>query len=109
MKNEDLKCYLRQSRDKKNGEKGGFCVRLLISDNSTKARRVEIGLRTNKEDEALARTRVIVNAFLACRLWLTNKRIWLETLKGGFIHVCKVGYQAEIPPRKSGANDETVR
>ena len=100
MKNEILESYLRQSPDRKNGSKGCWCVRLYVTDNVLKSRRIELGLGTNDKAEALARTRLIVTAFMACKVYVTNRKVLLELKQGGFTPIEEVGQALYFPPEK---------
>lgn len=100
MKTEILESYLRQSPDRKNGKKGCWCVRLYVTDNVLKSRRIELGLGTSDKAEALTRTRLIVTAFMACKVFVTNRRVLMELKKGGFVPIEEVGQALYFPPDK---------
>lgn len=100
MKTEILEKYLRQSPCIKPGKKGSWCVRLCVTDNVQKSRRIELGLGTNDKAEALARTRLIVTAFMACKVYVTNRRVLMELKNGGFHPIEKVGESLISPPLK---------
>lgn len=61
MNNNSLKPYLRQNALRKNGMPGSYSVRLLWQySRNKKSRRIERGLGTNIESEALARAAILL-------------------------------------------------
>lgn len=66
MKVRDFRRFLRRNGRRKNGEPGSLSLRVLVvTDPQMKPRRVEIGLGTSDEAEALARARVMLRAVYA--------------------------------------------
>ncbi len=66
MKAVDFRRFLRRNGRRKNGEPGSLSLRVLVvTDPKMKPRRVEIGLGTSDEAEALARARVMLRAVYA--------------------------------------------
>lgn len=69
-----LKKLLRQNKPHSDGTPGSFCLRLFVQeDENLKARRIEVGLATNDEEEALKRAESIVRAFYAAGGRFTHK------------------------------------
>lgn len=57
----NLKKYLRQNKNKKNGLPGSYSIRLLwLFDKRMAPKRIERGLGTNVESEALARANILL-------------------------------------------------
>lgn len=97
-----LEKYLRQQPCLKPGKLGSWCVRLCVTDNVQKSRRIELGLGTSDKQEALARTRLIVMAFMACRIYVTNRRVLMELKNGGFTPIELVGQDLISTPTQAG-------
>lgn len=102
MKNEILEKFLRQGADTKTGKKGSWCVRLWVGDNVLKSRRVELGLGTRDKEEALRRARLVVTAFLACKIAVTNRSVLMELRNGsGAQPIEQVGQELSTPTQHS--------
>jgi hypothetical protein len=74
MKSYNLKKYLRQNKSGKNGKPGTWCIRLLF--NADKCRnpiRVEIGLGTSCEAEAIERAAIFLRGVYALGGSFSNK------------------------------------
>lgn len=82
MKLYPLKKYLRQNKPGKNGKAGTFNLRLLFSFKAEyKPLRVEIGLGTNNELEAIQRALIFLKGIYALGGCFSNK-IAVESIKG---------------------------
>lgn len=69
-----IKKYLRQNKPGKHGKPGSYCLRLLFEANKNlKPVRVEIGLRTSNEDEALQRAVIFLQGVYALGGKFSNK------------------------------------
>lgn len=69
-----LKKLLRQNKPHHDGTPGSYSIRLFVQEaESLKAKRIEVGLGTNNEAEALKRAESIVRAFYAAGGRFTHK------------------------------------
>ena len=74
MKTLDLKRYLRQNKDRKNGLPGSYSIRILwLYDKRKKPRRIERGLGTNIDSEAIARASVLLRFIYSLGHQVSNR------------------------------------
>lgn len=85
---EKLKKLLRQNKPRQDGTPGSFSLRLFVQEDARlKAKRIEVGLRTNDEREALRRAESIVRAFYAAGGRFTHKVGFRTHEKGSRVSV----------------------
>lgn len=99
MKNYSLKNYLRQNKTGKRGKPGTFKLRLYFNaDKRLKPIRVEIGLNTCKEDEALERALIFLKGVYALGGSFSNK-ISLASFKAPAVSVLDILKKGDKAPK----------
>lgn len=100
MNNNSLKPFLRQNARRKNGLPGSYSVRLLWQySKKKKSRRIERGLGTNIESEALARAAILLRFIYSLGHRVSN-RIQVSRRNGS-----PVPLHEALPKPDAGWND----
>lgn len=85
-----LRRLLRQNAPRKDGTPGSFMIRLFVQEDPlVKPKRIEVGLGTNDEDEAVKRAESIVRAFYAAGGRFTHKTGFRTHEKGSAVSVAQ--------------------
>lgn len=85
-----LRRLLRQNPPRRDGTPGTFTIRLFVQeDELMKPKRIEVGLGTNNEDEAVKRAESIVRAFYAAGGRFTHKTGFRTHEKGSAVSVAR--------------------